>query len=43
MNKKFELFNRDGYDFNLSKPGWWVLHVLSVAGILYLGKLMRRH
>ena len=27
--------------FLLWKPGWWILHILAVITILYLGHLMR--
>lgn len=34
--------NEEGYDlgtFNFLKAGWWILHIVAIVGIFYLGYL----
>ncbi len=41
-NKNSELRSQDGYDlgtFHFLKVGWWVLHVIGIAAVFYLGFL----
>ncbi|HEX3010718.1 MAG TPA: hypothetical protein VHQ70_01610 [Syntrophomonadaceae bacterium] len=35
-----ELKTKDGYDigtWHFLKTGWWILHIIAIAGIFYLG------
>ena len=35
-----ELKTEDGYDigtWHFLKTGWWILHIIAIAGVFYLG------
>jgi hypothetical protein len=29
------------FRFLLWKPGWWILHIVALVGVAYLGHMMR--
>jgi nitrogenase molybdenum-iron protein alpha/beta subunit len=37
-----EIRTEEGYDlgtFNFLKAGWWILHIIAIVGVFYLGYL----
>jgi len=41
-NNNNDIRTDEGYDlgtFNFLKAGWWILHVVAIAGVFYLGFL----
>jgi len=41
--KSSELRSNDGYDigtWHFLKAGWWVLHVISIAVVFYIGYML---
>ena len=39
-HEKSDMNTTDGYDlgtFNFLQVGWWILHIVAIAGIFYLG------
>lgn len=42
MSDDTNVRHEDGYDlgtFNFLQAGWWILHVIAIAGVFYLGYL----
>lgn len=42
MNEDTNVRHKDDYDlgtFNFLQTGWWILHVIAIAGVFYLGYL----
>jgi len=42
MMEDREIRTEEGYDlgtFNFLKAGWWILHIVAIVGVFYLGYL----